>query len=55
MDSPLDTIVVLEIKPVELNLLWLLNDSTHQFEYMMKFLLDSAIIIDDIMKVPERE
>jgi len=55
-DWPLDTIVVLEIKPAELNLLWLLNDSAHQFEYIMKFLLeDGTIIIDGIMKVPEME
>lgn len=53
---PLDTIVVLEIKPAELNLLWLLNDSAHQFECMMKLLLeDGTIIIDGIMKVPETE
>lgn len=55
-DWPLDTIVVLEIKLAELNLLWLLNDSAHQFEYMMKFLLEGGtIIIDGIMKVPETE
>lgn len=37
-------------------MLWLLNDSAHQLEYMMKFLLeDSTIIIDGIMKAPETE
>lgn len=55
-DWPLDTIVVFEIKPAELNLLWLLNDSAHQYEYMMKFLLkDGGVIVDGIMKVPETE
>lgn len=55
-DWPLDTIAVFETKPAELNLLWLLNDSAHQFEYMMKFLLEEGtIIIDGIMKVPETQ
>lgn len=44
------------MKPAELIVLRLLNDSAHQFEYMMKFRLeDGSIIIDGIMKVPETE
>lgn len=55
-DWPLDTIVVVEIKPAELQLLWLLKDSAHQFEHLMKFLLeDITKITDGIMKVPETE
>lgn len=55
-DWPLDIIAGFEIKPAELNLLWLLNDSAHQFEYMMKFLLeDGTIIIEGIMKASETE
>lgn len=42
------------MKPAELNLLWRLNDSSLQFECMMKLLLEHcAIIIDNIMKLPE--
>lgn len=42
------------MKPAELNLLWRLNDSSLQFECMMKLLLEHCtIIIDNIMKLPE--
>lgn len=53
-DWPLDTTEIPEMKPAELNLLWWLNDSSLQFECMMKLLLEHCtIIIDNIMKLPK--
>lgn len=55
-DRPLDTTEVLEIKPTELNLLWLLNDFVLQFECMMKFLLEhGTVIAASIVKAVENE
>ena len=42
------------MKPAELNLLWQLNESSLQFECVMKLLLEHCtVIIDNIMKLPK--